>query len=207
MLTELLIATGNSGKFKEFAALFAGRGIRLYSLKDFPAIPPVIEDGETFLENALKKAAAAVNATGLPVIADDSGLCVDSLAGGPGVLSARFAGEGCGDAANNQKLLHELRGVPRERRSAAFCCVISFCTPQGLQADFAGELRGFILEEAAGSGGFGYDPLFMVPEYGKTVAELSMEVKNRISHRGRAAKSLHTYLQLHGFIGKGAGIN
>lgn len=200
MLTELLIATGNSGKFKEFAALFAGSDIRLYSLKDFPALMPAVEDGVTFRENAVKKAVAAARETGLPVIADDSGLCVDALGGRPGVLSARFAGDGSGDEANNLKLLHELSGVPRVRRSATFRCVISFCTPEGLTADFEGELRGFILEQFVGSGGFGYDPLFMVPEYGKTVAELSMEVKNRISHRGRAAESLRIYLENNGFI-------
>lgn len=200
MLKELLIATGNSGKFKEFTALFAGSGIRLYSLQDFPSLPPVVEDGATFRDNALKKAAAAANETGLPAIADDSGLCVDALDGRPGVLSARFAGEGGGDAANNLKLLRELSGVPMVRRSAAFRCVISFFTPAGISADFDGELRGFILEEAAGSGGFGYDPLFMVPEYGKTLAELPIEVKNRISHRGRAADSLLAYLGENRFI-------
>lgn len=200
MLTELLIATANGGKFREFAALFAGSDIRLYSLKDFPALLPTVEDGATFRENALKKAVVAANKTGLSVIADDSGLCVDALAGRPGVLSARFAGDGCGDEANNLKLLHELSGVPRGRRAAAFRCVISLCTPEGLTADFEGELRGFILEQFVGSGGFGYDPLFMVPEYGKTVAELPMEVKNRISHRGKAAACLRVYLENNGFI-------
>jgi len=200
VLTELLIATGNSGKFKEFAALFAGSGIRLYSLKDFPALTPAVEDGATFRENALKKAVAAANETGLPVIADDSGLCVDALDGRPGVLSARFADEGCGDEANNMKLLRVLAGVPQERRRAAFRCVIVFCIPEGLVTAFEGELRGIILEQFAGSGGFGYDPLFMVPEYGKTLAELPIEVKNRISHRGRAAESLLAYLGGNKFI-------
>jgi len=195
LLTELLIATGNSGKFKEFAALFAGSGIRLYSLKDFPALTPAVEDGATFRENALKKAVAAANETGLPVIADDSGLCVDVLDGRPGVLSARFAGEGCSDEANNLLLLHEMTCVPGAWRSAAFRCVIAFCIPGGLEAAFEGELRGIILEKSVGSGGFGYDPLFMVPEYGKTLAELPVVVKNRISHRGRAAESLLIYLR------------
>lgn len=200
MLTKLLIATGNSGKFKEFAALFAGRDIKLFSLIDFPGLLPVVEDGATFKENALKKAVAAVRETGLSVIADDSGLCVDALAGRPGIMSARFAGVGSGDEANNLKLLHELAGYTGRQRSAAFKCVISFCTPEGLMAFFEGELRGCILEHAVGSGGFGYDPLFMVPEYAKTLAELPVEVKNRISHRGRAAEHLKEYLEINGFI-------
>jgi len=195
LLTELLIATGNSGKMKEFAALFAGSGIKLYSLKDFPDFVPTDEDGSTFKENALKKAAAAAKDTGLIAIADDSGLCVDVLDGRPGVFSARYAGEGVGDEANNLKLLQELTGVPKAHRSAAFRCVIAFCAPDGFEAVFEGELRGFILEHSSGHGGFGYDPLFMVPEYGKTLAELPIEVKNRISHRGRATASLSEYLQ------------
>jgi XTP/dITP diphosphohydrolase len=199
-MKELLIATGNAGKFREFAALFADSGVKLYSLEDFPSLLPVVEDGATFKENALKKAAAAARETGLPVIADDSGLCVDALDGMPGVLSARFAGEGCGDGANNHKLLQELAGVPKEQRSAAVRCVIALCAPEGFGATFNGELRGFILEQPSGSGGFGYDPLFMVPEYGKTLAELPLEVKNRISHRGRATESLREYLAINEFL-------
>lgn len=195
MIKELLIATGNSGKMKEFAALFEGSGIKLYSLKDFPDLVPTDEDGSTFKENALKKAAAAAKDTGLIAIADDSGLCVDVLDGRPGVLSARYAGEGADDEANNLKLLQELTGVPKAHRSAAFRCVIAFCAADGLEAVFEGELRGFILEHSSGQGGFGYDPLFMVPEYGKTLAELPIEVKNRISHRGRATASLREYLR------------
>lgn len=200
MLKEMLIATGNRGKMKEFAVLFAGSGIKLYSLEDFPALVPAVEDGKTFRENALKKAAAASRQTGLCVIADDSGICVDALDGGPGVLSARFAGEGSGDEANNRKLLRELAGVPKERRSAAFRCVIAFCTPEGFDEAFEGELRGIILDHCSGQGGFGYDPLFIVPEYGKTVAELPVEIKNRISHRGRATNDLMAYLEKNGFV-------
>lgn len=200
MLKELLIATGNSGKMKEFAALFAESGVKLYSLKDFPDLEPAIEDGKTFKENALKKAAAASRQTGLSVIADDSGLCVDALDGRPGVFSARYAGEGCGDEANNLKLLQELAEVSKELRTAAFKCVLAFCTVDGLETAFEGELRGLILECPAGHGGFGYDPLFMVPEYGKSVAELPPELKNRISHRGRATAQLMAYLGKNGFI-------
>jgi len=200
LIKELLVATGNSGKMKEFAALFEESGITLYSLKDFPSLVPALEDGCSFGENALKKAAAASSQTGLRVIADDSGLCVDALDGSPGVFSARYAGDGVGDEVNNLKLLQELTGIPREQRSAAFRCVIAFCTPEGIKETFAGELRGVILERSSGSGGFGYDPIFMVPEYGKSLAELPLEVKNRISHRGRASQALREYLIRNDFI-------
>lgn len=199
-MKELLIASGNAGKVREFAALFAAGELRLYSLKDFPALQPAVEDGRTFRENALKKATAACRETGLAVIADDSGLCVDALDGAPGVISARYAGAAADDAANNLKLLRELAAVPKALRSAAFCCVIAFCTPEGLEATFTGELRGIILEHPSGSGGFGYDPLFMVPEYGKTLAELPLEIKNRISHRGRATEALREYLEKNKFL-------
>jgi XTP/dITP diphosphohydrolase len=199
-MKELLIATGNAGKVKEFAELFSSRELILYSLKDFPELQPAVEDAPTFAGNALKKAAAASRQTGLPVIADDSGLCVEALDGRPGVLSARYAGEGAGDEANNLKLLKELVDVPMEKRQAAFRCAIAFCTPEGEEGIFEGELKGLILEKPSGTGGFGYDPLFMVPEYGKTLAELSIETKNRISHRGRAAEALKEYLVKKGFI-------
>lgn len=193
-MKELLIATGNAGKMREFTALFACLNIKLYSLKDFPNLPPVEEDGTNFRQNAFKKASAAASATGLAVIADDSGLCVDVLGGRPGVLSARFAGEGAGDAANNLKLLDELAGIPLEMRTAAFHCVIALCLPRGESTFFNGCLKGVILKEPSGSGGFGYDPLFLVPEYGKTLAELSQEIKNGISHRGVACDLLRKFL-------------
>jgi len=199
-MKELLIATGNAGKVREFAALFSDRELKLYSMNDFPALLPAVEDGSTFTGNALKKAAVASRQTGLPTIADDSGLCVDALDGEPGVLSARYAGEGADDEANNLKLLNELAAVPMGKRQAAFRCAIAFCTPEGCEMTFEGELRGLILEKPAGSGGFGYDPLFMVPEYGKTLAELPLVIKNRISHRGRAAAALKIYLVKNGFI-------
>jgi len=199
-MNELLIATGNAGKVREFAALFSDRELKLYSLKDFPALLPAVEDEITFAGNALKKAAAASRQTGLPTIADDSGLCVDALEGKPGVLSARYAGEGVDDEANNLKLLKELATVRLGKRQAAFRCAIAFCTPEGFEAIFEGELRGLILEKPLGSGGFGYDPLFMVPEYGKTLAQLPLTIKNRISHRGRAAGALKAYLVKNGFI-------
>jgi XTP/dITP diphosphohydrolase len=194
-MNELLIASGNQGKLKEFSALFSDLPVRLYSLKDFPELVPAIESGETFTANALLKAGSACAATGLPAIADDSGLCVDALLGRPGVYSARYAGEHAGDTANNCKLLEELAGVPLNGRTAAFQCAIALCVPDDEPRIFLGKLSGVILEAGAGAGGFGYDPLFLVPEYGKTLAELPIEIKNRISHRGRAAAALREYLR------------
>lgn len=194
-MKDLLIATGNMGKMKEFGALFADLPFKLHSLNEFPDFCPPPENGVTFAENALIKAAAASLATNLPAIADDSGLCVEALGGSPGVISARYAGEGAGDAANNDKLLQELGGVKSENRKAAFMCVIALCSPGADPLFFKGELHGLILERGAGGGGFGYDPLFMVPEYGKTLAELPLEIKNRISHRGKAVAALKDYLK------------
>jgi len=193
-MNRLLVATGNAGKVKELTALLHGSAIELLSLKDFSQLPAVVEDGETFEANAIKKARSACEATGLPVIADDSGLVVDAIDGMPGVYSARYAGEGCSDDDNNAKLLHELAGVGMAQRTAAFHCVIALCLPDGLCTTFSGHLDGRIIDQPVGGGGFGYDPLFLVPEYGKTLAELPLEVKNRISHRGRAFAALRHYL-------------
>jgi len=193
-MRELLVATGNAGKVRELAALLEGSGISLRSMKDFPQVQPVLEDGETFAQNAMKKAKSACEATGIPVIADDSGLSVDAIGGRPGVYSARYAGEGCSDGDNNRKLLGELSGIGLEHRTAAFHCVIALCLPDGHCRTFDGELKGVITEAPVGCDGFGYDPLFLVPEYGMTLAELPLEVKNRISHRGRAFAALREYL-------------
>ncbi|GFE58769.1 XTP/dITP diphosphatase [Geobacter sp. AOG1] len=196
-MNELLVATGNRGKLREFEALLRDIEVRVYSLVDFPEVPPVEEDGISFAENAMKKARNAALATGKPALADDSGLVVDALGGRPGVHSARFAGSGADDGANNAKLLRELAGVPRESRRAAFHCVIALCLPEGECQTFAGELSGIVLDAPRGEGGFGYDPLFLVPEYGRTLAELPLALKNRISHRGRALNELKDFLQAH----------
>jgi len=189
-MKELLVASGNKGKLREFGELLQGVVDIILSPADFPGLPEVEEDGETFEANAIKKARSAALFTGRPVLADDSGLCVDHLDGRPGVYSARFAGEGAGDAANNALLLRELSGVPREKRGGEFHCVIALCHPDGSCQTFDGMLRGEILESPRGEGGFGYDPLFLVPEYGQTFSELPMEIKNAISHRGRAMQQL-----------------
>jgi XTP/dITP diphosphohydrolase len=193
-MKELLVATGNMGKFQEIEALLGDVVERFYSLTDFPGIPKVVEDGATFAENALKKGQSAAKATGKPVIADDSGLEVDILGGRPGVLSARFAGETASDSANNALLLKEIAHFPEEQRTAAFHCVIALCLPDGNCRTFTGSLKGIILPEPRGRGGFGYDPLFLVPEYGRTLAELPLSVKNGISHRGKALARLKEYL-------------
>ena len=196
-MKELLVATGNRGKLREFEALLHDIVARVYSFDEFPGVPVVEEDGASFAENAEKKARNAARSTGMPALADDSGLVVDALDGRPGVYSARFAGDSADDGANNARLLRELDGVPRESRRAAFHCVIAFCQPYGECRMFTGTLSGIILDTPRGDGGFGYDPLFLVPEYGRTLAELPLELKNRISHRGRALKELGDYLHAH----------
>lgn len=194
-MKELLIATANKGKFNEIQLLLQGTVDRLYSTADFPDLLAVTEDGATFAENAIKKAQSAAKITGKPAIADDSGLLVDALSGRPGVRSARFAGENAGDVENNARLLKELAGIPPQQRTAAFRCVIALCLPQGDCLTFDGELNGVVLDTPRGAGGFGYDPLFLVPEFGQTLAELPMSVKNAISHRGKAFIKLKAYLQ------------
>ncbi len=195
-MKELVVATRNRGKLIEIKQLFEGCISELLSSADFPNLPDIVEDGATFEENAIKKARATAMATGKPVIADDSGLMVEALGGNPGVFSARYAGDNAEDEENNVKLLKELADVPVERRSASFCCVIAICFPDGGCRTFTGELKGIILDAPRGSGGFGYDPLFLVPEYGKTLAELSPDVKNNISHRGIALGKLKSFLSL-----------
>lgn len=194
-MKELVVATGNKGKLREFGELLQGVVETILSPADFPGFPEVEEDGDTFEANAIKKAMSAARFTGKPVLADDSGLSVDYLGGRPGVHSARFAGEKATDADNNALLLRELHGVPPEQRGAAFHCVIALCFPDGSCQTFDGSLPGVVLEAPRGSGGFGYDPLFLVPEYGQTFSELPMEIKNSISHRGRAMQMLKAAME------------
>jgi XTP/dITP diphosphohydrolase len=193
-MKELVVATRNAGKIRELELLLQGIVEKILPIGSYPGIPDVDEDGATFAENAVKKALFAAQATGLPALADDSGLVVDALGGRPGVYSARFAGKGAGDSANNLKLLAEMAEIPQLERTAAFHCVLAFCLPDGACRTFEGRLPGIILEEQQGDGGFGYDPLFLVPEYGQTLAQLSLEIKNRISHRGRALEEFRRYL-------------
>jgi XTP/dITP diphosphohydrolase len=186
----LLVATRNSGKLREIRGLLGPSGVHAVGLADLPEAPDVEEDANTFLGNARKKAWALAEATGLPVLADDSGLTVEALAGRPGVHSARFAGPSASDEENNRKLLAELAGVPPARRRAAFVCAMVLAVPGRGEHCTEGRLEGSILAAPRGTGGFGYDPLFLVDGTGCALAELDLETKNRLSHRGRALASL-----------------
>ncbi len=186
MIRELVLATRNRHKVEELVALLGGLGIRIRTLDEFPHAPEVVEDGVTCEANAVKKARAIAEFTGLPAVADDTGLEVDALGGRPGVYAARYAGEGATYEDNCQKLLQELAGVPRERRTARFLTVAAIALPSDEVKVAQGLLDGVIAEEASGTLGFGYDSLFFVPELGKTLAQLSADHKNRISHRAKA---------------------
>lgn len=185
---RLVVASNNAKKRKEIEGVLTALGVAIVPA-DETVFVDVIEDGDTFAENARKKAEAFALANGLPALADDSGLCVDALDGAPGVLSARYAGEAADDQANNDKLLLALRGE-RERR-ARFVCHVHLAWPDGVLALTAsGEVVGGILREADGEMGFGYDPLFFSPELGKSFARASFEEKASVSHRGRALHAL-----------------
>jgi len=196
------MATRNANKVRELRHLLRDLGVEVLSLADRPDVPEVVEDGETFAANARKKALAVAAATRLPALADDSGLEVDALGGQPGVQSARYAGAGHDDRANNQKLVEALAGVAPARRTARFRCAVALADPAG-PLGAAVELRegsceGVILDAPRGEHGFGYDPLFLYPELGRTFAELTLDEKSRLSHRARAMAAmlpvLRTYL-------------
>ena len=192
-MAEIMLATRNGGKLAELVELLAGTGLEVSSLADHPEIPDVVEDGESFLANARKKARAAVGG-GRWTLADDSGLAVEALGGAPGVLSARYAGEQGNHAANNAKLLSEMEEVPDGRRGAAFVCTMVLISPDGREWAVEGRCEGEIARSPSGSGGFGFDPLFFVPSEGMTMAELPMGRKNAISHRGRALRQVKEIL-------------
>jgi XTP/dITP diphosphohydrolase len=192
---ELMVATTNKGKLQEIGRLLADSGIVVKGLEEIAGLPEIVEDGDTFAANAQKKALTVARHSGCLTLADDSGLVVEALQGEPGVYSARYAGPKASDADNNRKLLASMSGLPRGQRQAAFHCAMALCTPSGDCRLFEGRLQGLILEAPQGSGGFGYDPLFLVPEYGKALAELPLEIKNRISHRGEALRKTLAYLQ------------
>lgn len=189
-MKELVIATKNPGKAKEFATIFEPKGYKVKTLLDYPDIPDVEETGTTFEENARLKAETIAEFLQTMVLADDSGLCVDALNGAPGVYSARYAGVPKSDAANNAKLLAELGEYPNKSRSAHFHCCLVMAWPHAKSLVVEGRCDGEIARFPSGSEGFGYDPLFVVPEYGKTFAELGMDVKNTISHRAKAVEAL-----------------
>jgi len=200
--STLLLATRNRGKTQEFRDALQSFGITVNDLHDVEGIPTIEETGHTFADNALLKAKAVADIVGLPVLADDSGLCVDALGGAPGVYSARYAGNDASDEANNEKLLHELEqkgassapgndSEPVLLSSARFMCALAFYNPADeSHLHVEGTAEGFILRNARGEGGFGYDPLFWVPSHQCSMAELTLEQKNVISHRGQALRRL-----------------
>jgi XTP/dITP diphosphohydrolase len=194
-MTRLLVATNNPGKLAEYRELLAGLPAELTYLPDVGLNFAVTETGATFEENAILKARAYAAASGRLTLADDSGLEVDALNGEPGVRSARYAGPHTNDVANYRLLLHRLAGVPWERRGARFRCVIAIATPDGTVRTSEGECPGVIGFEPRGSYGFGYDPVFYMPEFHLTMAELPVEVKNQVSHRARAALKAREVLQ------------
>jgi XTP/dITP diphosphohydrolase len=194
-LKKIILASRNRGKIEEIKALLAESGVTLQSLVDYPNLPDIREDGDSFLDNALKKARTIAELTGETVLADDSGLEVTVLGGAPGIYSARYAGDSADDEKNILKLLSNLEGVPSEEREAAFRCVLVLYRPDGRYYTYDGKWNGRIAEAPAGKGGFGYDPVFYLPEQGVTAAELPAEIKNRISHRAKAVEKLKIWLQ------------
>lgn len=189
-MTRLLIATRNRGKLKEYQALLAEVPLELCSLLEVGVAEEIPETGKGFLENAFLKARGYAELSGLPTLADDSGLVVDALGGIPGVESARFGGPGLADAERYRLLLARMRDIPWEGRTAHFQCAIAVATPEGEEAHAEGECRGFIATAPAGEHGFGYDPIFYLPEFGCTMAQLPPEVKNLVSHRAAAARAI-----------------
>jgi XTP/dITP diphosphohydrolase len=199
-LPALVMATRNPGKIREIQALLTDFGVSLLSLADFPGLPEIPEEGATFAENAATKALAVAGLTQHAALADDSGLVVDALKGAPGVFSARYAQDRTGprpptDADNWGKLLDELQGVPWGERGAHFVCEIALATPGGRVLRARGECAGIIALAPQGDTGFGYDPVFWVPEYGATMAQLGPEIKNQISHRARALAAFTALLR------------
>ena len=189
-----MLATRNPDKREELAALLGDLGIKIRSLADFPDAPEVVEDGDTCRANAVKKAVAIARHTGLPAVADDTGLEVEALGGRPGVHAARYAGERATYEDNWRKLIRELDGVPQQRRRARFITVAAVAMPSGKVEVAEGMLEGVIAEAPAGTQGFGYDPIFVVPQLGKTLAQLAQGEKNRISHRARAFSKVREIL-------------
>jgi len=187
---EIIVATKNKGKLIEIRDLLKDLRVDVSSLEDYPDIPEIVEDKDSFLENSRKKSSVVTKATGKWSLADDSGLVVDALNGAPGIRSARYAGKQGDHAANNRKLLEEMREVPDGKRRARFVCAMVITSPDGTQWDIEESCEGEILRELKGSGGFGYDPLFFIPDKGFTMAELPLNEKNKISHRGKALRHM-----------------
>lgn len=200
-IKKIVLASGNAGKVREINHLFENFGIEVIPQSEFN-VPEVPETGTTFVENAIIKARHAAKCTGLPAIADDSGIEVDALNARPGVYSARYAGEDCNDTDNNNKMLEELKGVTEENRTARYQCLIVFMRDHNDPVPIItqGSWEGRILEAPQGDGGFGYDPIFYVPTHDCSGGELSLEVKNTLSHRAIALNAMLVELKKHKFI-------
>lgn len=189
-MTRLVLATRNAHKVSELQAILTAAGLEV-ELAGLPnGAPDVVEDGLTFAENALKKARSAAAATGLPSVADDSGLCVDALNGMPGVLSARWSGAQADDASNLRLVLEQVSDVPVEHRGASFVCAAALALPTGAERVVEGRVTGRIIHEPRGTGGFGYDPIFLPDGHDRTTAEMTPQEKHAISHRGNAFRAL-----------------
>lgn len=190
MKKKLIFATGNEGKMREIRIILEDTGLEILSMKEAGIDVDIVEDGCTFEENAIIKAKTIMELTGEIVLADDSGLEVDYLNKEPGIYSARYAGEDTPYSIKNQMIIDRLEGVPDEKRTARFVCAIAAAFPNGEVAAARGTIEGMIGYEEKGSNGFGYDPIFYLPDYGCTTAELTMEQKNEISHRGKALREI-----------------
>ncbi len=191
---KLIFATGNANKMREIREILGGKGYEILSMKEAGVDIDVEEDGATFEENALIKARAIGKACGELVLADDSGLVIDALGGEPGIYSARYMGHDTSYTEKNNNLISRLEGVPDEKRTARFVCAMAAVFPDGTEKVITGVMEGRIGYRIAGENGFGYDPIFFLPEYGKTSAEISPEEKNAISHRGKALRAMAEYL-------------
>ncbi|MCH8955282.1 XTP/dITP diphosphatase [candidate division KSB1 bacterium] len=194
MKNKIVLATGNQDKVKEIVEILKNLDIELLTLKDFPGVPGVVEDGKTLAENALKKARIISGFTKLPAVSDDTGLEVDALNGAPGVYSSRYSGENATYADNVKKLLGDLENVPPEKRQARFRCAVAYYSENNTQI-VEGVCEGEITDQPQGNQGFGYDPVFFVPEYDCTFAEMDLNLKNKISHRAKAFLKLRNLLE------------
>ena len=194
-LTELLVATRNKKKLEEIKEILNNLDLEITSLADYKGMPRIIEDGRTFVQNAIKKACTIAQATHKLVLGEDSGLEVRALKQRPGVFSARFAGEDATDEKNNRKLLRELKGLPLSKRQARYRCAVALADKEGLIDVVVGSCRGTIGFKPKGHFGFGYDPLFVIDKYGKTFAELGPEIKHTMSHRFQALKKVRRLME------------
>ncbi|MBM3250425.1 MAG: RdgB/HAM1 family non-canonical purine NTP pyrophosphatase [Candidatus Omnitrophica bacterium] len=192
---ELVVATRNKKKLKEIKEILRIRGLRFSSLADFAKMPRIIENGRTFRENAVKKAVKIARATGKFTLGEDSGLCIDALHGAPGIYSSRFSGKNKSDLQNNLKVLRLLEGLPLKKRKAHYVCAVALADKEGLVGVVEGRCNGLIAFEMRGTSGFGYDPLFLIPKYKKTFAELGERIKHKMSHRYRALEKARKIIQ------------